>query len=112
MEQTVSLRVVYGQAYADYNDLMDMTEELVSSMVRDLKGSYKIQYHANGPEQEPIEIDFTPPWRRISMVKGLEEALGRSLPSDLTTEEARVELARIVSLLRSLFPSLHVPLVF
>lgn len=85
------------QAYADYNDLMDMTEELVSGMVRDLKGSYKIQYHANGPDQAPVEIDFTPPWRRISMVKGLEEALGTALPSDLTTEEARLHLARLVS---------------
>eukprot|EP00884_Botryococcus_braunii_P000587 jgi/Botrbrau1/10529/Bobra.7_1s0010.1 len=85
----------FYMAYADYNDLMDMTEDLVSSMVRDLKGSYKIQYHANGPDQDPIEIDFTPPWRRISMVQGLEEALGRSLPSDLTSEEARAELARI-----------------
>ncbi len=50
------------QAYADYNDLMDMTEDMVSSMVKEIKGTYKIQYHANGPDQDPVEIDFTPPW--------------------------------------------------
>ena len=39
-----------------------MTEELVSSMVKEIKGSYKISYHANGPYKDPVEIDFTPPW--------------------------------------------------
>jgi lysyl-tRNA synthetase class 2 len=38
------------------------------------------------------EIDFTPPFRRIPMMKGLEEALGMELPKgrDLATEETRV----------------------
>jgi lysyl-tRNA synthetase class II len=75
---------------------MDMTEELVSGMVKALKGSYKIQYHAAGPDEPPIEIDFTPPWRRISMVQGLEECLGVKLPSDLDSDSARDELARLV----------------
>lgn len=57
------------QAYADYNDLMDLTEDMVSSMVKKIKGSYKIQYHADGPDKPTVEIDFTPPWRRISMVR-------------------------------------------
>jgi hypothetical protein len=68
------------QAYADYNDLMELTEKMVSEMVLKIKGSYKIQYHANGPNADPVEIDFTPPWRRISMVSGLEEALKVKLP--------------------------------
>ena len=37
-----------------------------------VSGSYKIMYHADGHDQPPIEIDFTPPFRRISMVKDLE----------------------------------------
>ena len=52
----------FYQAYADYNDLLSMTEEMVSAMVLELKGSYKIQYHANGHDKDPVEIDFTPPW--------------------------------------------------
>ena len=78
----------FYQAYADYNDLMTMTEEMVSGMVYAIKGSYKIQYHANGPDEDPIEIDFTPPFRRISMVSGLEEALNIKFPStDFSTQE-------------------------
>ena len=57
------------QAYADYNDLMDLTEDMVSGMVKSIKGTYKIQYHADGPDKPTVEIDFTPPWRRISMIR-------------------------------------------
>ena len=48
---------------------MDLTEDMVSGMVKSIKGSYKIQYHADGPDKPTVEIDFTPPWRRISMVR-------------------------------------------
>ena len=78
----------FYQAYADYDDLMQMTEEMISGMVYAIKGSYKIQYHAKGPDEDPIEIDFTPPFRRISMVSGLEEALNIKFPStDFSTQE-------------------------
>lgn len=81
-------------AYADYNDLMDMTEDFLSKMVHSIHGSYKIQYHPNGQEEKDnvIEIDFTPPYRRIPMMKGLEEVLGIKLPknTELDTEESRI----------------------
>jgi hypothetical protein len=48
---------------------MDMTEQMIAQMVFEIKGSYKISYHANGPDQPPVDIDFSPPWRRISMVR-------------------------------------------
>ena len=57
------------QAYADYNDLMDLTEDMVRGMVKSIKGPYKIAYHADGPDKPTVEIDFTPPWRRISMIR-------------------------------------------
>ena len=81
-------------AYADYNDLMEMTEDMLSKMVYSIHGSYKIQYHPNGPEHKDdvLEIDFTPPFKRIPMMKGLEEALGVKFPvknTELHTEEAR-----------------------
>jgi lysyl-tRNA synthetase class II len=50
------------QAFADYNDLMGLTEELVSGLVKEVTGSYVIQYHADGPDAEPTTIDFSPPW--------------------------------------------------
>jgi len=85
----------FYMAYADYHDLMNMTEELVSGMVKEIHGSYKIKYHANGADKDPIEIDFTPPFRRIPMIKGLEEALGVQFPKNLETEEARLFLVKL-----------------
>ena len=41
------------QAYSDYNDVMDLTEELVSGLVKTVKGSYKIQYHAGVQGSSP-----------------------------------------------------------
>lgn len=49
-------------------------------MVKHITGSYKITYHPDGPEGQAHEIDFTPPFRRISMVEELEKALGVKLP--------------------------------
>jgi len=87
----------FYQAYADYNDLVEMTEQMVSQMVLELKGSYKIQYHVDGPDKDPIEIDFTPPWRRISMLADLEKAIGVSIPQPLESEEARLFLIEQVN---------------
>lgn len=87
----------FYQAYADYNDLMDMTEEMISGMVYAIKGSYKITYHHKGPDEPPIEIDFTPPFRRISMVSGLEEALNIKFPSyDFSTQENEDFLKKLI----------------
>eukprot|EP01023_Acetabularia_acetabulum_P054369 TRINITY_DN6130_c0_g1_i6.p2 TRINITY_DN6130_c0_g1~~TRINITY_DN6130_c0_g1_i6.p2 ORF type:complete len:327 (+),score=72.44 TRINITY_DN6130_c0_g1_i6:348-1328(+) len=79
----------FYMAYADYHDLMDITEKLISQMVYEIKGSYIIQYHLDGPENPPIEIDFTPPFKRISMVSGLEEVLKVQIPKDMESEETR-----------------------
>lgn len=82
----------FYQAYADYNDLMKTTEDLVSGMVKSITGGYQITYHPDGPEGKEVAIDFTPPFRRISMVGGLEEALRVQLPKDLESEETRAFL--------------------
>ncbi len=69
----------FYMAYADYNDLLDLTEKMISSMVLAIKGSYIIEYAVNEGD-EPTVIDFSPPWRRIPMMEGLEEALGEKIP--------------------------------
>lgn len=69
----------FYQAFADYNDLMDMTETMISGLVKEVTGSYKIKYQKL-EDKEPKVIDFTPPWKRISMVSALEEKLGVTIP--------------------------------
>ena len=82
----------FYQAYADYNDLMNMTEEMISGMVKKITGGYKVIYHPDGPDGPVNEVDFTPPFKRISMCSGLEGALNVKLPTDLDSEEARLFL--------------------
>merc|ERR1712240_609932 len=84
-------------AYADYHDLIDITEKLLAGMVKQIFGSYKVTFHPDGPEGEAQEIDFTPPFKRLRMFPDLEKALGTKLPSpdSLHTEEARLHLDRI-----------------
>lgn len=76
-------------AYADYNDLMKITEDLVSQLVKNVTGSFIVKHHPEGIDSDKVvEIDFTPPFKRVHMIKGLEEKCGRSIPSDLSTPEA------------------------
>uniref|UniRef100_A0A674CVB0 Lysine--tRNA ligase n=1 Tax=Salmo trutta TaxID=8032 RepID=A0A674CVB0_SALTR len=66
----------FYMAYADYHDLMDITEKLLSGMVKHITGGYKVKYHPEGPEGPTYEIDFTPPFRRVSMTHDLEKEMG------------------------------------
>ena len=70
----------FYQAYADYEDLMKMTEDMVSGMVLSVCGSYKIAFSPK-PGMPEVEVDFTPPFKRISMISGLEEVMKIKLPS-------------------------------
>lgn len=78
----------FYMAYADYNDLIVLTEEMISGIVKSIHGSYKVKYHVNGPDQDPIEINFEPPFRRIPMISTLEKETGEKFPEDLTSDEA------------------------
>jgi len=69
----------FYQAYADYEDLMVMTEEMLSGMVKEITGGFKFMY-APKPGAEEVEIDFTPPFKRISMMDGLNETMNTTLP--------------------------------
>lgn len=71
----------FYMAYADYNDVIDLTEKMVSGMVKTIHGSYKIKYHPERPEGKEYEIDFTPPFKRVSMLSSLEEILKVKFPA-------------------------------
>lgn len=60
----------FYMAYADYNDLMTLTEDMLSNMVKAITGSYKIKHHPEGlGSDKVVEIDFTPPFKRVPMMK-------------------------------------------
>lgn len=56
-------------AYATYDDLMILNEELFNGLLQDITGNNKIEYQGN-------QIDFTPPWPRISLYDSLKEIGG------------------------------------
>ena len=87
----------FYMAYADYHDLIEITERLLSGMVKAIFGTYKVVYHPDGPDGEAQEINFTPPFRRLRMFPDLEKMLGKKLPRPdlLHTEEARLQLDKI-----------------
>ncbi len=59
----------FYQAYATYEDLMTMTEEMFGQICREIFGRRQIVYQGT-------EIDFTPPWKRISVKEALIEVAG------------------------------------
>ena len=59
----------YYQAYVDYTDVMETTEELIAFVAVELSGSTKVIYKGE-------EIDLAPPWKRISLQEALLEASG------------------------------------
>lgn len=79
----------FYMAYADYNDLMTLTEDMLAGLVKEVTGgSYKVQYkmpHSN----EPVTVDFTPPFRRLPMIATIEQRFGIKIPRPLHSEEAR-----------------------
>ncbi|OEH78805.1 putative lysyl-tRNA synthetase [Cyclospora cayetanensis] len=74
-------------AYADYNDTMKLTEEMLSAMVLSIHGSHKIPFHPDGPNGPVVELDFTPPFRRLCLVEEIEKQAGVTLPRPLDGPE-------------------------
>ncbi|MBS3766118.1 lysine--tRNA ligase [Candidatus Bipolaricaulota bacterium] len=66
------------EAYADYEDAMELTEEMISGAAEEAIGTVR-------PELEEGELDLSPPWNRVSMVSAVEEEAGIN---DLTGTEA------------------------
>ncbi|XP_039765271.1 lysine--tRNA ligase isoform X1 [Pararge aegeria] len=87
----------FYMAYADYNDVIAITETLLSGMVKSIHGTYKIKYHPDGPDGEEVEIDFTPPFARVPMISTLEKELKVKLPpaDQLDTPEANAILSKL-----------------
>ena len=76
----------FYQAYATFEDLMSLTEELFSSVAEEVCGSAKVTYQG-------VEIDLSPPWRRIGFADSLAQ-LGGAPAEVMTDHRAALDFAR------------------
>ncbi|MBW1824497.1 MAG: lysine--tRNA ligase [Deltaproteobacteria bacterium] len=80
----------FYQAYATYEDLMDLTEEMISHIAKQLLGSLKTPYLDK-------EIDFTPPWQRLSMKQAIIN-YGKLEPQTLEKRDLAFKKAQSIGL--------------
>ncbi|MEN8232279.1 MAG: lysine--tRNA ligase [Thermodesulfobacteriota bacterium] len=76
----------FYQAYATYNDLMDLTEEMLSWLTEEVNGSMEVTYQGQ-------VVDLSPPWKRYTIDETLIE-VGGIEPSILDDPEALLKLAK------------------
>lgn len=69
-------------AYEDYNDMMNISEEIISTIAKNVLGTTKINYQGT-------DIDLTPGWRRITMIDSIKEVTGIDFNEIKTDEEAQ-----------------------
>ena len=70
------------EAYADYHDIMDLTESMVRHIAQTVLGSAKVQYNGE-------EIDLESDWKRLHIVDAVKEATGVNFYNVKTDEEAK-----------------------
>lgn len=73
-------------AYEDYNDMMDITEEIFTKCAMKVLGTTKITYQGQ-------DIDLTPGWKRITMIDSIKEACGVDF-NEINSDEEAVKLAK------------------
>ncbi|MFE9279196.1 lysine--tRNA ligase [Paenibacillus glucanolyticus] len=69
------------EAYADYKDIMALTENLIAHIAQEVLGTQVISYQGH-------EVDLTPQWRRVSMVNAVKEIVGVDFGVEMSNEEA------------------------
>ncbi len=76
------------QAYADFNDMMDLFEDLLTSAAREILGTYQLQWQGE-------QIDLTPGWPRLPMHEAVKQYCGIDFMAIDSDEEA-VAAARAI----------------
>ena len=72
------------QAYADFHDMMDIAEGVLSSAAKEILGTYEIEWLGN-------KIDLTPGWRRMTMIEAVREYVG--IDFDAITDDSEAVAA-------------------
>ncbi|MBM3262761.1 MAG: lysine--tRNA ligase [candidate division Zixibacteria bacterium] len=77
----------FYQAYADYTDMMNLTEQLIVSVVETVKGRLSLTYQGQA-------VDLSPPWRRLSMLDAITQYAGVNVAAR-SDEELRADCLRL-----------------
>jgi lysyl-tRNA synthetase class 2 len=75
------------QAYADYHDMMQLAENLITTAAQEVLGTLQITYQGEA-------IDLTPPWRRITMHELVQEKTGLDFTQFKTLEKRKQRHAK------------------
>nr|WP_263323914.1 lysine--tRNA ligase [Neobacillus sp. Marseille-Q6967] len=70
------------EAYADYRDIMSLTENLIAHIAQEVLGTTTVQYGE-------YEVDLKPEWKRLHMVDAIKEYTGVDFWKETSVEEAR-----------------------
>lgn len=70
------------QAYADYNDMMNLTEGIITTVAKDVLGTLQITYQGQA-------VDLTPPWKRVTMHDAVKEATSLDFNTFTSVEAAK-----------------------
>ncbi|MFS0638460.1 lysine--tRNA ligase [Mesobacillus foraminis] len=70
------------EAYADYRDIMSLTENLIAHIAQEVLGTTTVQYG-------DYEVDLKPEWKRLHMVDAIKEYTGVDFWREMSTEEAQ-----------------------
>ena len=74
------------EAYNDYKGMMNLAEELIYTVSKEVLGTHKVIFQGN-------EIDLTPPWKKITMIDAIKEFTGVDF-TKITTNEEAIEIAQ------------------
>ncbi len=76
------------QAYADYNDVMNMLEGMVSEIVRNITGKYGVEFGDN-------TIDFKPPWQRLELRQAIINHCGIDFDEFPDADSLRTKMQKL-----------------
>lgn len=74
------------QAYADYEDMMELTENLFAYVAIETLGTTKVNFQGT-------ELDMTPPWRRLDMADAVKEYVGIDF-NEINSDDEAIEIAK------------------
>ncbi|KAI1364858.1 lysyl-tRNA synthetase [Xylaria arbuscula] len=87
-------------AFFDVHDLMNITEEMISGLVKAVTGGYKTKYHTQDGTE--YDINWEAPWPRVDMIPALEKATDTKFPAadQFSTDEAHEFFVKLLAKLK------------